>query len=101
MCWGGCGRAWDKRKNLATGSACSYDDGKANCLAKNTGCAMATKRTWHAEVSACRRGGSGLALRPATCLPPQHITHCDNNSTRPRMSDGCLIEDMPAVQAPA
>ncbi len=60
---------------------------------------MAAERTWHADVSACAVRGSGLFPRTANCLPPQYMTHRDHNSIQPRMSDGCLIEDMPAVQA--
>ena len=62
---------------------------------------MAAFMTSHADVSVCAVSGNVLALCPASCQPPQIMTHCDNCRNQPRMSDGCLIEDMPAVLAPA
>ena len=41
-----------------------------------------------------------LQMNPAGYyLPTQNLTHCNTNQCQPRMSGGCFIEYMPAVQA--
>ena len=41
-----------------------------------------------------------LQMNPAGYYPtPQNLTHCNTNQCQPRMSGGCFIEYMPAVQA--